>query len=91
VVAAQLTPADQSSAARQEICLDGLALLHGLASRSDVLLFPVACISNEATNAQRALCRQTGKGYIPLLSASITSMLAALQAPEIAALAEGAD
>jgi hypothetical protein len=66
-------------------------LLHGLASRSDLVLFPVDCISHEATNAGKALCRQTGKRYIPLRSASVTSLLAALQAPEIAALAEAAE
>nr|WP_294505883.1 DUF2325 domain-containing protein [uncultured Rhodopila sp.] len=62
------------------------ALLHGLASRADVVLFPVDCISHEAVNTVKALCRQSGKRYIPLRSASITSLLTALQAPEIAAL-----
>jgi hypothetical protein len=65
-------------------------LLHGLASRSNVVLFPVDCISHEATNAVKALCRQNGKRYIPLRSASITSLVAALQSPEIAALAQAA-
>jgi len=65
-------------------------LLHGLASRSDVVLFPVDCISHEAVNSVKALCRQSGKRYIPLRSASITSLLAALQSPEIAALAAAA-
>lgn len=66
-------------------------LLFGMASRSDVVLFPVDCISHEATNAIKALCRQTGKRYIPLRSASMTSLLAALRSPEISALAEAAD
>jgi hypothetical protein len=66
-------------------------LLHGLASRADIVLFPVDCISHKAANAVKALCRQTGKRYVTLRSASITSLLAALQAPEIAGRAAAAD
>jgi hypothetical protein len=58
-------------------------LLPGLTSRSDVVLFPVDCISHDAANAVKALCRQAGKRFIPLRSASVTSLLAALQAPEL--------
>ena len=65
-------------------------VLLGLASQSDVVLFPVDCISHEATNAVKSLCRQNGKRYVPLRSASITSLLTALQAPEITALSETA-
>ncbi|HEY0185787.1 MAG TPA: DUF2325 domain-containing protein, partial [Rhodopila sp.] len=56
-------------------------LLPGLTSRCDVALFPVDCISHEAANIVKALCRQAGKRFIPLRSASVTSLLAALQAP----------
>jgi hypothetical protein len=66
-------------------------LLPGLASRSDVVLFPVDCISHDAATAVKALCRQGGKRFIPLRSASITSLLAALQAPEISGLSDAAD
>jgi hypothetical protein len=62
------------------------ALLPGLASRSAAVLFPVDCISHEAVNMVKALCRQSGKRYFPLRSASITSLLAALQAPEMKSL-----
>jgi hypothetical protein len=56
-------------------------LLPGLASRSDVLLFPVDCISHDAANTVKSLCRQGDKRFIPLRSASVTSLLAALRAP----------
>jgi hypothetical protein len=39
----------------------------------------------------KSLCRQTGKRFIPLRSASVTSLLAALHAPEVTGLAEAAD
>jgi hypothetical protein len=42
-------------------------------------------------NAVKSLCRQTGKRFIPLRSASVTSLLAALHAPEVTELAEAAD
>jgi hypothetical protein len=60
-------------------------LLPGLVSRSDAVLFPVDCISHDAANAVKSLCRQGGKRFIPLRSASITSLLAATQAPEMIA------
>jgi hypothetical protein len=66
-------------------------LLPGLASRSDVVLFPVDCISHDAANAVKSLCRQGGKRFIPLRSASITSLLAALQAPEMTGMMDAAD
>jgi hypothetical protein len=66
-------------------------LLPGLASRSDVVLFPIDCVSHDAATAVKALCRQGGKRFIPLRSASITSLLAALQAPGITGLSDAAD
>jgi len=66
-------------------------LLPGLASRCDFALFPVDCISHDAANMVKALCRQAGKRFIPLRSASVTSLLAALQAPEVIGMAEAAD
>ena len=66
-------------------------LLPGLASQSSVVLFPVDCISHDAANAVKALCRQSGKTFIPLRSSSLTSLLSALQRPEVAGLSEAAD
>jgi hypothetical protein len=51
----------------------------------------VDCINHDAANAVKALCRQSGKRFIPLRSASITSLLAALQMPEMAGLPDAAD
>jgi hypothetical protein len=63
-------------------------LLPGLTSRCDLVLFPVDCISHDAANIVKSLCRQGGKRFIPLRSASVTSLLAALQVP---GMAEAAD
>jgi hypothetical protein len=62
-------------------------LLPGLASRSGLMLFPVDCISHDAANAVKSLCRQLGKRFIALRSASVTCLLAALQVPEVTGLA----
>jgi len=53
-------------------------LLPGLISRADVALFPVDCISHEAALAVKRLCRQSGKPWIPLRSASLAAFLAAI-------------
>jgi hypothetical protein len=66
-------------------------LLPGLTSRADVVLFPVDCISHDAANAVKTQCRQGGKRFIPLRSASITSLLTVLRAPELIALPDAAD
>jgi hypothetical protein len=62
-------------------------LLAGLTSRADIVLFPVDCVSHDAALMVKRLCRQTGKRFIPLRSASATSFLAALrplgQAPAV--------
>ena len=68
-----------------------LNLLAGLASQADLVVFPADCISHHAALAAKQLCRQTGKRFIPLRSASATSLLAALQRPEVAGLADAAD
>jgi Uncharacterized protein conserved in bacteria (DUF2325) len=62
-------------------------LLPGLTSRADLVLFPVDCISHDAALAVKSLCRQGGKRFIPLRSASVASLLTALQCPEVASLA----
>ena len=66
-------------------------LLAGLVSRSDLVLFPVDCISHDAANIVKSLCRQAGKRFIPLRSASVTSLLTTLHASEVTGLAEAAD
>jgi hypothetical protein len=66
-------------------------LLPGLTSRADLVLFPVDCISHDAAQAVKLLCRQAGKRFLPLRSAGAASLLAALQRPEVAGLAEAAD
>jgi hypothetical protein len=68
-----------------------LNLLVGLAGQANLVLFPVDCISHHAALLAKQLCRQGGKRFIPLRSASATSLLAALRQPEVAALAEAAD
>ena len=66
-------------------------LLPGLASRSNLILFPVDCISHDAANMVKSLCRQAGKRFVPLRSASITSLLTVLLSPEMSALSDAAD
>lgn len=56
-----------------------MALLPGLITRADLVIFPVDCVSHEATTIVKRLCRQTGKRYVPLRSAGLTSYVAALQ------------
>ena len=68
-----------------------LNLLAGLASQADLVVFPVDCISHHAALAAKQLCRHAGKRFIPLRSASATSLLAALQRPEVIGLADAAD
>lgn len=66
-------------------------LLPGLISQADLVVFPVDCISHDAAHAVKLLCRQFGKRFIPVRSASVTSFLAALCRPEVASLADAAD
>ncbi len=68
-----------------------LNLLAGLASQADLVVFPVDCISHHAAQVAKQLCRQAGKRFIPLRSASATSLLAALRRPEVIGLADAAD
>lgn len=68
-----------------------LSLLPGLASQADLIMFPVDCISHHAARLAKQLCRHGRKRFIPLRSASATSLLAALQRPEVTVLADAAD
>ena len=62
-----------------------LHLLGGLTSQADIVVFPVDCISHHAAHMVKQLCRQAGKHFVPLRSASVTSLLAALRQPDLAA------
>jgi Uncharacterized protein conserved in bacteria (DUF2325) len=54
------------------------ALLPGLMSRADHVLFPIDCVSHDAASTIKRLCRQTGKRYEPLRTASLASLISAL-------------
>lgn len=56
-----------------------VSMLPGLVSRADMVLFPADCISHEAVRVVKVQCRQGGKRFIPLRSASATSLLAVLR------------
>jgi hypothetical protein len=68
-----------------------LNLLGGLISQAQLVVFPVDCISHHAAHAVKQQCRQMDKRFIPLRAASATSLLAALQRPEVAGLAAAGD
>jgi len=61
-------------------------LLDGLIQRADAVLFPVDCVSHQATWLVKRQCRQAGKPFLPLRSAGIGSFLAALRDPAIAGI-----
>lgn len=66
------------------------AQLPGLASRADLILFPVDCVSHEAVLLVKTFCRQHDKRFVALRSASLASLVAALATTE-PRLAEAAD
>jgi hypothetical protein len=68
-----------------------LNLLTGLAGQAALVMFPVDCISHHAAQVAKQICRQFGKQFIPLRSASVTSLLAALRRPEVNRLSDAAD
>ncbi len=68
-----------------------LHLLGGLTSQADVVVFPVDCISHHAAHMVKQLCRQVGNRFVPLRSASVTSLVAALRHPDVMAAADAAD
>jgi Uncharacterized protein conserved in bacteria (DUF2325) len=53
-------------------------LLAGLVGRADLVVFPVDCVSHEAALTVKRLCRQTGRPFVPLRSAGLSSLLTAL-------------
>lgn len=57
---------------------ENTALLPGLVSQSDMAFFPVDCVSHSAAGQVKRLCREAGKPFVPLRSASLASFLAAI-------------
>ncbi len=55
-----------------------MTLLPGLIGRADAVLFPVDCISHLAVASIKRHCRQAGKRYMPLRTASLASCLSGL-------------
>ncbi len=58
------------------------ALIPGLVSRADFAVFPVDCVSHDAVAALKRACRQLDKRYVPLRTASLACLLAALAAEQ---------
>jgi hypothetical protein len=56
------------------------ALLPGLVSRADLAVFPVDCVSHDAVASLKRICRQMGKRYLPLRTASLACLLSGLAA-----------
>src|SRR5262249_27024722 len=53
---------------------DNTALLPGLLSRANVVVFPVGCVSHNAVAMVKRLCDQAGKPYLPLRTSSLSSL-----------------
>ncbi len=76
----------QNAAARAEVRLlhhdggidDKRGLLAGMVGRAEAVLFPVDCVSHDAVATLKRLCRQAGKPYLPLRSASMASFFVGL-------------
>ena len=54
------------------------ALIPGLVGRADVAVFPVDCVSHDAVGALKRTCRQLGKRYVPLRTASLAGLYSGL-------------
>jgi hypothetical protein len=54
------------------------AMLQGLVSRANAVLFPVDCVSHAAMLLVKRICRQSAKPVLPLRSAGLASFCAAL-------------
>jgi Uncharacterized protein conserved in bacteria (DUF2325) len=57
-----------------------IGLLASAIAKADLVLFPVDCVSHDAAGQLKRLCRQAGRTYCPLRSASVASFVAALVA-----------
>jgi hypothetical protein len=56
------------------------ALLPGLISRADVVMFPVDCVSHDAVTMVKRSCSQLGKRVMPLRSSGLACLMSALAA-----------
>jgi hypothetical protein len=54
------------------------SLLPGLVSQTDMAFFPVDCVSHGVAGQVKRLCREVGKPFAPLRSASLASFVAAI-------------
>ncbi len=61
---------------------DSMTLLPGLVSQSDLVLFPVECVSHEATGLVKRHCEAGSKVFRPVRSASLASFVHAVMSPE---------
>jgi Uncharacterized protein conserved in bacteria (DUF2325) len=59
------------------------ALLPGLISRADVVLFPVDCVSHDAVAVVKRSCSQLGKRLMPLRTSSLACLVSALATIEL--------
>jgi hypothetical protein len=59
---------------------DNATLLPGFVSQSDVVVFPVDCVSHGAVGAVKRIAQLSGKRYIPLRTSSAACLVAALAA-----------
>jgi hypothetical protein len=59
------------------------AALPGLVSRAVAVLFPVDCISHAAAGQIKKLCREIGRPFVPLRTASAASFIAAIAAADL--------
>lgn len=57
--------------------------LAGAITRADAVVFPTDCVSHEAMNKVKKLCRQSMKPYVPLRSSGVGSLIAGLQSTPI--------
>jgi uncharacterized protein DUF2325 len=58
------------------------AMIPGLVSRADIVVFPVDCISHEAAIAVKRSCRLMEKRYVPLRTSSRACLLTGLAAAQ---------
>lgn len=81
-----------AAAGGELLCHDGgrhdpPSLLPGLIGQADRVMFPFDCVSHDAALTVKRLCRQLGKGWVPLRSSGLASFLAAVTpAPEPAVM-----
>lgn len=63
---------------------DQMSQLPGLISQARLVAFPVDCVSHNSMYTIKRLSRLSGKPYVPLRSAGLTTFLAALRTVQIA-------